>query len=76
MFKRRMRALSHIVKRAPRITRIYTHQTINFRFYCDHCGQVDGTLELGNFVTISAINKATRLAAETHARAHSANTIR
>ena len=73
---KRIRTLSQIVKHAPRITRVYTHKTINFRFYCDHCGQVDGTLELGNFVTISAINKATRLAAETHARAHSMTTIR
>jgi hypothetical protein len=73
---KRMRTLNQIVKHAPRITRIYTHKTINFRFYCDYCGQVDGTLELGNFVTISAINQATTLAAETHARAHSMKTIR
>jgi hypothetical protein len=38
--------------------------------------EYDGTLELGNFVTISAINNATTLAAETHARAHSMKTIR
>ena len=73
---KRIQTLSQIVKHAPRITRVYTHKTINFRFYCDYCGQVDGTLELGNFVTISGINKATRLAAETHARAHSTTTIR
>jgi hypothetical protein len=59
-----------------RITRVFTHKTIDFRFYCDNCGQVDGTLELGNFITISAINNATTLAAETHARAHSMKTIR
>jgi len=60
---KRMRTLGQIVKHAPRITRVYTHKTINFRFHYDFCGQVDGTLELGNFVTVSAINKATKLAA-------------
>lgn len=70
-----MQTLGEIAKRAPRITRVYTHKTISFRFHCEQCGQVDGTLELGNFVTISAIDKATRLAAEAHVRSHSAKEI-